>query len=792
MSSALLQAQASDPNSDATVRPQQVQRVNYDVNINGRLNVFGLAGDDYFAVDDNSAITSLDGGAGSDQFQIGQLYGPLINTDGTISFDLNTSPSDDFSDSIIRTTRGFLSRGISAPLVAKGGTGGDTFTVYSNSAELRLEGDAGNDLFVVRAFALADENGKPIVNSDKQKVELSTGKEIFLRSGGGNDEVQYNVNAPVSIDGGSGFDKVVVLGTEFSDDFVITKDGVFGGGTNVSFVNVEVVEVDGLEGDDEFFVISTPFGVATRLIGGLGSDAFNITGDVVEDIVTQELEGESGLINHQVETEGEVYQNVLAPGLDLNVASAAEGVVFIEELNNVGAEDGESIIREGGFLDRYSVRLAQEILGDTVVYVTVSATRSNQDEENINVHEALRTLGSLGDSLLLSTSGSFIDPTPADFFDQVEVNQNIESVPARALVLRFDASNWNQAQFVHLHGVEDSLAEGERVVTVNHSVAVNSAASAEDRAIFNQAAVRNVEVTIQDNDAPGLLITETDSQTLVLEGNATTGITDTYDLTLARAPALGELVTVSLLNQDGQLLFSSADSRFNNGVVTFDEANWDNAVTIVVAADNSDDGTLNGFEVPDNSVITHQISGTVLYTNVADLHLTVQVFDNESADVIIVESGNDTVVLEDGTTDDYTIRLSKQPDAEVSINLLPGGLTNIVSAVDEAGNDRLSIKEIGQLVSAPKFFGNVIVSANNTIQRTDLGSFLDDHFAVGQFIQISGAGSANDNSEEDFYEIAGISGDGKTITVAGSASLINQSADITLSQVKRNGLVTGD
>ena len=57
--------------------------------------------------------------------------------------------------SLIATTRGYLSPGISAPLVALGGTGNDQFTVYSNQAELRLEGEDGNDLFVVRAFALA-------------------------------------------------------------------------------------------------------------------------------------------------------------------------------------------------------------------------------------------------------------------------------------------------------------------------------------------------------------------------------------------------------------------------------------------------------------------------------------------------------------------------------------------------------------------------------------------------------------------------------------------------------------
>ena len=39
--------------------------------------------------------------------------------------------------------------------MANGGTGNDEFIVYSNQAELRLEGHDDNDLFIVRAFALA-------------------------------------------------------------------------------------------------------------------------------------------------------------------------------------------------------------------------------------------------------------------------------------------------------------------------------------------------------------------------------------------------------------------------------------------------------------------------------------------------------------------------------------------------------------------------------------------------------------------------------------------------------------
>ena len=388
------QVRASDPDNDPAVRPQEVQRINYDARINGRLQVFGLGGNDYFAVDDNSAITTLDGGAGRDTFQVGQVFGPLVNADGRIAFDLGAAPSDDFSEWIIRTTLGFLSPGATFPLVAQGGTGDDAFIVYSNQAELRLEGDADNDEFLVRSFALADEFGQPLIGS-------STEGQTNILPGEGDDIIQYNINAPVSIDGGTGFDKVVVLGTEFEDDFVISEDGIFGGGVNTRYDNVEVVEVDGLEGDDEFFVISTPFGVATRVIGGLGSDTFNVLGDVTEPIVAQELEGRSGLINHQVQSaDDEGYDGLLAPGLDLHVADPVLGQVVIEEA------DGATVVREGGpqDVDTYTLRLAAQPTAP--VYVTVSAARSAQEEADAG-----------GDSVWLRTAGD-----PASFLQTVMIN----------------------------------------------------------------------------------------------------------------------------------------------------------------------------------------------------------------------------------------------------------------------------------------------------------------------------------------------------------------------------------
>jgi hypothetical protein len=167
-------------------------------------------GNDYFAVDDNSAITTLDGGAGNDNFQIGQIFGSPRNLGP------NIAPTDVFGT--IATTRGYLSRGTSAPLVAEGGSGDDVFQVYSNQAALRLEGNDGNDLFVVRAFALAETNLDGTIQTDGNGVAIRKGGSLIgdqrAPGGAGNDFIEYSLNAPVSIDGGSGFDKVLVLGTE--------------------------------------------------------------------------------------------------------------------------------------------------------------------------------------------------------------------------------------------------------------------------------------------------------------------------------------------------------------------------------------------------------------------------------------------------------------------------------------------------------------------------------------------------------------------------------------------------
>jgi len=232
-----------------------VERINYNVNIEGGLFVFGHGGHDRFAVDDNASITVLDGGDGNDTFQVGQMFRSPRDAAAGVA------PGDEFDT--VETTRGYLSNGASYALTALGGEGDDTFQVYHNQAPLDLQGDAGDDTFIVRAFVRTDGQQQGATN---------------ISAGEGTDYIEYVLNAPVTIDGGDGLDTIVVIGTEFADAIVVTEDGIYGAGLAITYTNIERAEVDAMEGDDYIVVLSTPAGQHTVIIGGLGSDTISVAG----------------------------------------------------------------------------------------------------------------------------------------------------------------------------------------------------------------------------------------------------------------------------------------------------------------------------------------------------------------------------------------------------------------------------------------------------------------------------------------------------------------------------------
>jgi hypothetical protein len=675
--------------------------------------------------------------------------------------------------------------------------------VYSNQAVLRLEGDDGNDLFTVRAFALADtvggtENATKTYTSGGQTLTatyhngiwwqtydptnaandvalpaltsgFSTAAETDIRTGGGNNQVQYNINAPVSIDGGNGFDKVVVLGTEYADHIVITDTAIYGAGLAVTYQNIEAIEVDGLEGNDSFDVLSTPPGVEVRVIGGLGSDTINVGSDVVGTVFAEGVEGASGAINHLVTSLDTRYNGLVTDGIDLTVAQPDQGVLIINETG------GSTAVTEGGSTDSYTIALQHAPTTD--VYVTVSAGLAPQELTG-------------ADSILVSTNSNFYRPVTDNYAPGSQPVQ----VPQRSIVLHW-AKGETEAQTVFVWAPHDGVAEGDRTVVISHTII-----SADPT--FDDKPARFVEVNVHDIDQPGINLIPIDpttglpdNQSLVLEGTPPYGINDQYLLHLAIPPTDGT-VAIDIAPGDPRVEVSSADPRFS--VVTPWTSTSPGLYRVIFNPSTSGSKdvliTISAFndyqaQDPHTTVITHSVNLTTpglttdsVYSNptsgATPQSLYVKVLDNDSAGVVVLPSNGSTVVSAGppAVSDTYTLRLTGEPTAPVNIDIITDGLTNIATG---GGVNLAAIGTPGHGL----YTGSVIWdSTSYTLTRTDGSSWLDSGFLEGQLVRFNG------DTSGDTYKIQLIHGttstklDQLTLTPVGTPPLSAGPATVTVTE----------
>jgi Ca2+-binding RTX toxin-like protein len=683
-----------------------IERYNYR-GIEG-ITLNTLFGDDYVASDDTLAVFTINGGVGNDRLQIGQVFKSQRDTDSETA---NIAQDDIFAT--LEITRGWLSNGISAPMTINGGEGNDDFTVFHNKQPLTLNGGDGDDTFTVRAFAL-------VGSTDSERARTD------MKGDAGADTIRYAVNAPVGIDGGDGFDSVIVIGTEFSDDFVVTDYGVFGAGLNVTYVNIERLKVDGAEGDDRYFVLSTDANVVTEIDGGLGSDSFFVGGSPSDSpiyVTSNDLRGYNGIILHNIESPGTEYDGVRVDGIAANVADNEESFIVVTE------SGGVSTVTED--LTAASVGVTE--LGWDYDTYAVALTRSPQDDEKLTI------------SVLAQ------QPAPEDDakgFKSIEFWNPDTSAWVATLQLKFDDTNWTMAQTVMFRAISDTASEGKQFAMINHKV--DSLKPDLTPGSYNGLAMRSVKVQINDDDRAGAIITRTARPLQVIEGNST--FDQEYAVVLTRPPSSD--VTVTLDPYYDQVTLSGSTLSASN-TLTFTPLNYSQAQFVTVTA--LDDGDKEGFHTdyishtlasedvdttqprtkyqldgdpavvgvndipaekpldtmlladkpitdtvqvwvdtvlrptdrflvvgntlvflaPDHTT-PEAISGKVEvqynytkpgYNNALASRQVVDIADNEVASVVVMESDGSTDVIEGGATDTYQLVLTKKPNDDVTIDL---------------------------------------------------------------------------------------------------------------------------
>ena len=155
----------------------------------------------------------------------------------------------------------------------------------------------------------------------------------------------------------------------------------------------------------------------------------------------------------------------------------------------------------------------------------------------------------------------------------------------------------------------------------------------------------------QISSVPGVTIQESGGTTDIAEG----GTTDTYSIVLDTAPTAAVTVNIA-----GDTQVSAAPTS-----LVFTPFNWATAQSVSVSAidDAVDEGTHTG-------TLSHTAaSSDASYNAIAIASVTSNITDNDTAGVVVTESGGSTDIAEGGATDTYSIVLDSEPTADVTVTV---------------------------------------------------------------------------------------------------------------------------
>ena len=316
--------------SENAVKNTNIERVNFSAK-SDFVQVNMGDGNDSVSVDGTLTDVAINGGAGNDSFQIGQLY--QSKRDGSA----HVAENDKFST--VRTSDGYVSEGVGAgtSLTLNGEEGEDNFNLLHSVGDTNMFGGADNDDFTINGLTYDKVAGK------SGTVE----------------------NGAIGIDGGAGTDTMIMNGTRGDDTFVLTEDGLVSDIAAVEAVGVEETRVNAGDGDDLYYLISSKADNEVSLNGGNGNDTFAAGGMPEQSFKTTNVEGKTQSVTFEKDGK-EIIDS-------FTIVDTEKPVVYLQ--NNSGDFISSVSVNESGVSGAITVGYAGEIDEDDTVEVTISIPR---------------------------------------------------------------------------------------------------------------------------------------------------------------------------------------------------------------------------------------------------------------------------------------------------------------------------------------------------------------------------------------------------------------------------------
>jgi hypothetical protein len=407
-------------------------------------------------------------------------------------------------------------------------------------------------------------------------------------------------------------------------------------------VNIEILELSCEEGNDLVSVLSTSPTTQTAMYGSLGSDQFVIAPRDVAPVVSKNLRGHRGILEHVISSEDPDYDMLLIQGVAVDVLDndGEFGYINIVEFEAVHllTEDGT-----GSFT--FAVYPTRKPTADTIVVIDILPPADKNTKNFLTFNE---------ESELAAFSLYFTD-TVAQY---VEVKYNVDGGVAPL-----------------------EITELFLLITINLSTATT-----DQRFTATEQSIFPVDVRlipgIENVKAKSVTVFQPTGRTVVAEGDH--GFDATYNVFLR--PCTNDMATQTKLtiaqSVAGQLSLSHSE------IFGIGEDNWnvDGDCNVTITVHPSDDYLQEGDHfVTLSHLVTNATGGPVLLSNNSTLfasNVLVRIYDKDIGSVIVQETGaatntaemeiSDQNSLNDAALheDTYKLRLTKQPIANVSVTVV--------------------------------------------------------------------------------------------------------------------------
>jgi FG-GAP-like repeat/RTX calcium-binding nonapeptide repeat (4 copies)/Calx-beta domain len=536
------------------------------------------------------------------------------------------------------------------------------------------------------------------------------------------------VNIPVTISSSPVKDLTVPIvinssstATKNSDYTFSPATLTFNAGTKTLTQNVAVtIKADNLEENAETAVFN--FGTITN--GSVGktnqakltiapNDANVIDYEITAN-TTSITEGESGTtrVTFTVTRCGDIDA---ASSINYAIGGTATNS---SDYNNIGGTSGATAATGtiNFAADETSKTITLNVLGDTIVEsgetiaVTLSNSTGTGPKPTITTATATTTIKN-DDFAGFTVSPKAISTTETG--GKAEFTIKLNTVPTANVTiglsssntaegtvstnsLTFTPANYNQPQTVTVTAVDDLVVDGD----IDYKIVTAAAVSTD--ANYNKLNPNDVTVTNSDNESPGITVNPTEGLTTAEDGS-----TAKFAVFLNTKPTAN--VTIGLKSNN------VAEGTVATNSLTFTPANWNTPqqVTVTGVDDLLGDGDVKYKIVTDAAVSTDPNYNK---RNVADVSIINE--DNETADVSV--SLTETKATEGGANGSYNIKLTSQPIAPVTIDLITGNQIQVIAPLTFTANNwnvaqTVTVKAVDDTIAE----GTHSVNLTHSVSSTD-------------------------------------------------------------------------